>query len=207
MSRHARDGELVLGSYERGVLRALDAVPARLGPVVRAARTAEGLGLRELARRAGISESQVSRVENAKTLNPSDDTLLGLADALGRPRLALVCLSDSPEAGLLGDLARETLETMPPWVRARHDVDVLESREDLQALRLFARDVFLTQSLSSVLETASLEPAFGPELMELISGWSGLTSERQQSLLQFFRDQQRLSELDRRQDQRGGRAR
>jgi transcriptional regulator with XRE-family HTH domain len=184
--------------WEKQQARKLDAVPAELGAVVRAARKAEGLGVRELARRAGVSESQISRVENGKTTTPNDATLEGIANALGRPPLALLALTDFSEGKVLRDSAAETLDTLPNWARARHSVEALEDAT-LEELRPFARDVFLLQNLTSVLEKSGIWGGEGnPELVELSTLLNSLTPERRERCLQFVRDQARLSELDRR---------
>ncbi|MEN3361890.1 MAG: hypothetical protein V7637_5872 [Mycobacteriales bacterium] len=49
---------------------------------IRAARTANGLSLRELARRVGVSASQLSQIENGKS-DPSVSTLYALVGELG----------------------------------------------------------------------------------------------------------------------------
>ncbi|HVQ89858.1 MAG TPA: XRE family transcriptional regulator [Mycobacteriales bacterium] len=49
---------------------------------IRAARTAGGLSLRELARRVGVSASQLSQIENGKS-DPSVSTLYALVGELG----------------------------------------------------------------------------------------------------------------------------
>jgi len=185
-------------SYEQWIAAQLDPVPAELGPVVRAARKAEGLSVRELARRAGVSEAQVSRVENGKTLNPNDDTLLGIADALGRSRSALVCLTDSPEANVFSDEVEEVLDDGPAWLRARHEAlsRVPASGQPSQALKRLARDLFIQQTLLGPIANVYGK---GLDLHEVASSWAGLTDDRRQMCVQFVRDQLRLSELDRRQ--------
>jgi transcriptional regulator with XRE-family HTH domain len=53
-----------------------------IGMRVRSLRTARGLGLRELARRTGITASMLSQIERGG-VNPSVGTLFRLADCLG----------------------------------------------------------------------------------------------------------------------------
>jgi transcriptional regulator with XRE-family HTH domain len=62
---------------------------------IRAARTAKGLSLRELARRVGVSASLLSQIENGKS-DPSVSTLYALVAELG---LSLDALLESPPAG------------------------------------------------------------------------------------------------------------
>ena len=66
-----------------------DALVPRIGAALRRERTAAGLTLSELARRAGISKATVSQLE-AGAGNPSIETLWSLADALGVTFAALV---------------------------------------------------------------------------------------------------------------------
>src|SRR5688500_7269422 len=58
--------------------------PITIGSLVHEARSAEGISMRELARRAGISAAQLSRIEAGKTLRPDQATLDALAAGLGR---------------------------------------------------------------------------------------------------------------------------
>ena len=53
-----------------------------LGPRLSAARKEAGIGLRELARRLGVSPSLISQVETGR-LAPSVGTLYAIANALG----------------------------------------------------------------------------------------------------------------------------
>ena len=57
--------------------------PRTLAATVRAARERAGLPLRELAARAGIHYSVLSRIESGSVANPTPDTVRRLADALG----------------------------------------------------------------------------------------------------------------------------
>jgi transcriptional regulator with XRE-family HTH domain len=59
-----------------------DTQPVRLGQAIRAAREAQGLSLRELARRVEVSPSFVSQVERGLA-NPSVGTLYAVVAALG----------------------------------------------------------------------------------------------------------------------------
>src|SRR5439155_15759045 len=56
--------------------------PSDLGPRLRAIRLARGLGLRELARRLGLSPSSISQIETGK-IRPSVRTLYALASEFG----------------------------------------------------------------------------------------------------------------------------
>jgi DNA-binding XRE family transcriptional regulator/quercetin dioxygenase-like cupin family protein len=69
---------------------------------IRAARTAGGLSLRELARRVGVSASQLSQIENGKS-DPSVSTLYALVGELGLSLDAMLeqgpAASPAPAAG------------------------------------------------------------------------------------------------------------
>ncbi|WP_312858075.1 XRE family transcriptional regulator [Pseudonocardia pini] len=62
---------------------------AHVGPRVRALRSAQGMSLSELARRAGLGKATLSGLE-AGTRNPTLDTLHSVAAALGVALTALV---------------------------------------------------------------------------------------------------------------------
>ena len=77
-----------------------------MGSLIRRERQKQGISLRELARRAGISGSMLSQVENDRT-RPSVSTIYALATELGVSIDAL--LSEQPDPGpwrtVLGILA------------------------------------------------------------------------------------------------------
>src|SRR4051812_38185009 len=60
-----------------------------VGRAVRAAREADGVSQRELARRAGISPSVISRIEAGIVRQPDERTSDRIAAALGRSGRAL----------------------------------------------------------------------------------------------------------------------
>jgi|GEM_PF-1070720 len=78
------------------------------GATLRLFRVERGLGLRELARRIGVSGSYLSRVENGHDPPPSPERLATLADALGISRPLLVEL-----AGQLGPAAAGYMHRVP----------------------------------------------------------------------------------------------
>ncbi|PRY67885.1 transcriptional regulator with XRE-family HTH domain [Glaciihabitans tibetensis] len=67
---------------------------SRIGSAIKRERTAAGLTVSELARRAGISKATVSQLESGGG-NPSVETLWALGDALGVPFARLV--DETPE--------------------------------------------------------------------------------------------------------------
>lgn len=78
-----------------------------VGRAVREARRLEDIGVRELARRSGISAGQISRIENGEVQAPEYPTLEALAGAMDRQVQALEVLTlDFEPAGVL-ELAYE----------------------------------------------------------------------------------------------------
>lgn len=73
----------------------LDALARRIGRVVHANRTAQGLSLGALARAAGLSTTIVSRIEGGAG-NPSMETLWRLSRALGVPLGQLLAEEETP---------------------------------------------------------------------------------------------------------------
>jgi XRE family transcriptional regulator, regulator of sulfur utilization len=78
----------------------LGALAGRIGAVVRATRTARGLSLGELGRRAGLSKTILARIE-AGAGNPSVETLWRVTRALDLPLGALLAPEDAPRTRLV----------------------------------------------------------------------------------------------------------
>jgi len=53
-----------------------------IGETIRELRRRRGMTQQALAAAAGVSQGQLSRLENGETINPSQQTLLGIAEAL-----------------------------------------------------------------------------------------------------------------------------
>jgi transcriptional regulator with XRE-family HTH domain len=64
-----------------------------VGDFIRERRLAKGLSKRQLAEKAGISHSEVHRIENGERQNPSVPMLIALANALGIPQDDILVLS------------------------------------------------------------------------------------------------------------------
>jgi transcriptional regulator with XRE-family HTH domain len=103
--------------------RAANGVPGGLGGRLRQIRTARGMSVRELARRAGCSASLVSQVERGVT-TPSAGVVYTLANELGIS-LDFLFGTDDVEPGELprlpGDLSAPGAASYPevrPWGRA-----------------------------------------------------------------------------------------
>jgi DNA-binding XRE family transcriptional regulator len=74
-------------------LAALDQIDTLLAQL-RAAREAKGLSLADVTRLTGMDRSALSKLENGQRPNPTVDTLIRYAEAVGR-RLVVV-LADTP---------------------------------------------------------------------------------------------------------------
>ena len=66
---------------------------SKVGDFIRERRLAKGLSKRQLAEKAGISHSEVHRIENGERQNPSVPMLVALANALGIPPDDILVLS------------------------------------------------------------------------------------------------------------------
>ena len=66
---------------------------SKVGDFIRERRLAKGLSKRQLAEKAGISHSEVHRIENGERQNPSVPMLIALANALGIPQDDILVLA------------------------------------------------------------------------------------------------------------------
>jgi transcriptional regulator with XRE-family HTH domain len=100
-----------------------------IGKRIRALREERGLTQREVARRAGLTPSGVGFIEHGQTRNPSAETVVAVARALGVPVEELlrepVPLDEAPmEVGQAEALTAEVTQ-IQQWYRARRDGLVL----------------------------------------------------------------------------------
>jgi transcriptional regulator with XRE-family HTH domain len=173
------------------------APPASLATTVRKAREDAGLGVRELARRSGISAGQISRIENGEVSKPEMQTLVALARGLGRPHEPLLVLS-----GQLTD--RDAVQALDPLLVEGYDlVDVVEAAadwlkdEDPAGIRYAADRIFLRGPAAATAPwLGGADPTAGA-LAEIAAAWAGLTPERRNLVLAFVADQEILSRMDR----------
>lgn len=78
---------------------------------MREAREALGISQRELARRCGISEAQISKYEKG-TIDPSSTFLKNIAEALNVSADYLLGLTNEPRGHLGDDLVTEDEESL-----------------------------------------------------------------------------------------------
>lgn len=96
----------------------LDALARRVGRIVHANRTAQGLSLGALARAAGLSTTIVSRIESGAG-NPSMETLWRVSRALGLPLGSLLADSSGPSVRRISERASEPMHAdsgMTGWL-------------------------------------------------------------------------------------------
>lgn len=187
-----------------------------LASVLTQARSAGGvdvpsdLSIRELARRAGVSAAQISRIEARQVLKPSREILVALGRALNRNPLPLLILAGhlavSEARGALGPLFREGSELPEEWgpwavmtLDAARSVlaDAAASEADVHAI---AADVFRIIETDETLwdESYALALARGSdasELRELMTIWRFVGSRRAE-LLEYGRSLRRLADLE-----------
>lgn len=168
----------------------------RVGSVLREARETAGLGVRELARRAGVDASRISRIESGRTATPSHDVLAALARALGRLPEGLYKLADDLNDDELAGAAPELFDSfMELFPDGASDPEAREL-----GLRKFARLAFLEHDpLAVVVGVPGDRVAPDAEaLHEIVGSWGALTDDRKRLVRTFVADQVELSELDRR---------
>ena len=68
-----------------------------VGKTIKNAREGFGVSIRELARQAGVSAAQISRIEAGAVDQPSIDTLVGIARALDRNPKPLLIVSGTED--------------------------------------------------------------------------------------------------------------
>jgi transcriptional regulator with XRE-family HTH domain len=194
-----------------------NASSATLAGALRDARARGGvdvpahLSIRELARRAGVSAAQVSRIESGHVRKPSREIIVALAHALNRNPLPLVILAghlDDDEArSALAPLFRDGAELPDEWGDwATHDLG--EVRRLLTApdppsadrLRAIAADVFSVEETDETLwdDSYALAMARGEdaaELQDLMNIWRYIGRHRRE-LLEYGRSLRRLADLE-----------
>lgn len=198
-------------------MSAADVSSVTVGQVISAARARggvdvpAGLSVRELARRAGVSAAQVSRIESGQVSRPSREILVAIARALNRNPLPLIILAghlDAREAqDALAPLFRDDAELPQEWGEwARYDLATVRhmlSRVDPQEtepFRIIAADVFRVEETDETLwddvylqTMARGEQA--AEVQELMAIWRAI-GERRQQLLAYGRSLRELADLE-----------
>jgi transcriptional regulator with XRE-family HTH domain len=175
----------------------------------------EGMSMRELSKRSGISTAQISRIESGAVTKPAANTIVALARALEvhpYPLLILAGHIDANEAReRLGVLLAEGTRLADAWTKqgVEDDHDYLgewgailrdrgSSIEDLQAVaaQAFVLSRVDRDASDALLELGGNQPGT-EDLREAATLWHELTPDRRARVLDFLRDQVTLSQADR----------
>lgn len=108
---------------------------SNVGEVIKERRLAKGMSKRVLAEKAGISHSEVHRIENGERQNPSVPMLIALADVLGIPHddiLVLAGYKTDGESTPLIERVFPDLKTRKQQETAQKIVDGLSRNSDLK---------------------------------------------------------------------------
>ena len=168
------------------------------------------LSVRQLAKRAGVSAGQLSRIENGQVRKPSHEILVALARALNHNPLPLLILaghmSDDEAREALAPLFRDGAELPEEWERwPQFDVNevrslLASSTTSGEDLRRIAADVFRVAETDETLWDDSYELAMArgedaAELRKLMNIWRYIGGHRQQ-LLEYGESLRRLADLE-----------
>ena len=157
---------------------------------IQAARREQRISQRELARRSGVSPSQISRIESGAITTPAYWTVDAIAQALGKP------------GDLLGILGHDSiLEEHVPYLQELEGIDFeivpgQLTEEQHQTVRNALYQAVLGASIFDEFTGSGND-----RLIErVVSCWPGLTDKRREAVAAFVDDQLTLSELERRHD-------
>ncbi|MFZ1993368.1 MAG: helix-turn-helix transcriptional regulator [Solirubrobacteraceae bacterium] len=102
-------------------------MPDTLGTTIRAARSAHGLSLQQVAERAGCSQGYVHKLEMDRVRTPSPRVLAGLAEALGLSYDELMRAADyEPTA------STPTSAAMPGAIKRYSNAHIVMLLEEIQ---------------------------------------------------------------------------
>lgn len=187
--------------------------PPTLAAVVRESRERDGLTIRELARRAGISHTQVSRLESGEVTKPSREVLVAIGKGLDRNPIPLLILAghyDEEEAvEALKPMFREDAELPNAWpdtsVWTVEEADDFlydpDLGHDIEELMLLAADVFAVPETDETLWDPSylLAAARGEDawhLQRFMATWRYLDSELRARWLDYGLKLRQIADLD-----------
>lgn len=97
----------------------------RIGRLIRTAREAKGISTKELARRSGLIDTTIGRIERGETAMPSQDALIDLANALDLDLADLYVAARYMHPG--------TLPTFAPYLRSKYGDLPPSARRELEA--------------------------------------------------------------------------
>jgi transcriptional regulator with XRE-family HTH domain len=166
-----------------------------LGDVIKHAREEQGIALRELARRSGVSAGQISRIEAGEVERPSRATLTSLATALGRSPVPLLYLAGHVDDEELRQYLRRFESAVEDRVGFVDEMEAFDEQDDAGQAHIMWD---LTANLRGLVQDLDPEAApFAQDLEEVAATWPSLTDERRRLVRAFIADQAVLSQLDR----------
>lgn len=175
--------------------------PPTLGEVVRSAREAAGISLRELSRRCGVSAGQLSRIESGAVGQPEMETIEALARAFGVPADPLLVLAGYRGEHDLKRYVHDLSEHFSGWAEelqlaVEGELGSLESNRSLGAADTAAM-IVEQWSRRALTRAVGIDDGFSKELEEIAAVWPGLSDDRRRLVLALVADQEVLSRLER----------
>jgi transcriptional regulator with XRE-family HTH domain len=181
-----------------------------LAAAVRVARENARLGVRELSRRSGVAAPQISRLERGDVKKPTIETLVALARGLEWNPVPLLIVAGYVELDEARSRLRdyhapgsEYLEEASPDPDSDPEIaeirrEIENSNTTLERLQRIAFDVWCGGESGETLwdDVYALLPALGDgqdELREIVSKWPAISVERRSRIVEYIRDQHKLS--------------
>jgi transcriptional regulator with XRE-family HTH domain len=177
---------------------------------IRVARQNAHVGVRELSRRSGVAAPQISRLERGEVKKPTIETLVALARGLEWNPLPLLIVAGYVEIGEARSCLRDyhargseyleeasaDPESDPEIAEIRREIE--NPRTTLERLQRIAFDVWFGGESGETLwdDVYALLPALSEgqvELREIVSKWPAVSFERRARIVEYVRDQHRLS--------------
>jgi transcriptional regulator with XRE-family HTH domain len=173
-------------------------------------REAHNLTVRELARRAGISHTQISRIESGEVASPSREVVVRLAQALDRNPVPLLVLAghlrDNRARLVLRPMFRPGAELPEAWpddpvlsldeaIAAVHDPR--STQEDLMRVAVGVFEVAESdETLWDPSHSQYLTAGEDDDELELLGIWRYVRGARRGEFLQYGRALRELEDLD-----------
>jgi transcriptional regulator with XRE-family HTH domain len=177
-----------------------------LGWTLKMGRYFRKLSARGLAKAAGVSPAQVSRIEAERVGQPAWETVIALARALDfNPVLMLIIAGHIPPADALRELrafaarqaADEEAEEIQQWL-----ADGLASTDhDEKSVRGLAMGLLASphpgvdwdEAVLRAIAASAAQSPVEPGLAELKELWAGISPARRERILEYARDQHEFS--------------
>jgi transcriptional regulator with XRE-family HTH domain len=180
------------------------------GSSLKSVRSAHGIATRELARRAGISHTQISRIESGEVASPSRDVVVRLAQALDRnpgPLLILAGhLRDERARLVLSPMFRPGAELPEAWLSdpvvpldeaLAIVADPRSTQEDLMRVAAGAFEVpEADETLWDASHAQYLTTGDEDDELELLGIWRYVRGSRRATFLRYGRALRELEDLD-----------